>query len=325
MKICTLKNTKAKNTDLDQYFSDNSVKIDPLQTYDITGKQGWFIGSPAEFSLKSKIERIGKPLKDWDVKINYGIKTGLNEAFIIDTTTKNKLCQEDPKSAEIIKSILRGRDIKRYGYEWKDLWVISSHNGYKTENNEFVEPININDYPKIKQHLDQFEPALSRRSDKGITPYNLRHCAYMSEFQKEKIVWSDISTYPCFSIVKEGLYFNNTAYMLSGFINNKIALGILNSNVIKWIFPQIGSDLGENGSRYFKQFVEQLPIPILDTPHKFQLASQIEALVEEILEIKSTTSTSTENTPTEELERQIDVLVYQLYELTVEEIAVVES
>ena len=95
MRICSLKNIKAKNTDLDQYFQANSVEIDPLQLYDITGKQGWFIGNPAEFNLKKKIESNGKPLKDWDIKIYRGVLTGLNEAFIINTTKRDELIAQD--------------------------------------------------------------------------------------------------------------------------------------------------------------------------------------------------------------------------------------
>ena len=113
----------------------------------------WTILSPIEQSIKEKIEKVGIPLKDWDININYGIKTGLNEAFIISREIKETLISKDQKSAELIRPILRGRDIKRYGYDFADLWVINTHNGDKTKK---IPPVNICDYPAIKAHLAQY-------------------------------------------------------------------------------------------------------------------------------------------------------------------------
>lgn len=129
--------------------------------------------SDIERRIKEKIEKIGTPLKDWDINIYRGILTGYNEAFIIDGKTKNELIEKSPKNAEIIKPILRGRDIKRYGYEFADIWLICTHNGTST-----TSPIKIDDYPYIKEYLDQFYPQLAKRQDKGYTPYNLRSCIY---------------------------------------------------------------------------------------------------------------------------------------------------
>lgn len=102
--------------------------------------------------------------------------TGYNDAFIINGQTKARLIDEDPKSAEIIRPILRGRDIKRYGYEFADLWLINAHNGIKEKN---IPPIDVADYPAIKAHLHRYYEQLSKRQDKGDTPFNLRNCAYM--------------------------------------------------------------------------------------------------------------------------------------------------
>jgi hypothetical protein len=212
--------------------------------------------SPIERRIKAKIEAVGKPLKDWDISINYGIKTGFNDAFIISGEKRQELIKQDPKSAEIIRPILRGRDIKRYGYDFADLWLINTHNGIEEKG---IKPINVDDYPAIKKHLDKYYPELKKRADKGKTPYNLRNCAYMEDFYKQKIVWSDISTEPSFASVDEAIFFNNTCYMMT---NAPLAiLGILNSTIIEWYFPKIATDLGSGGTRYFKQFVELLPIP----------------------------------------------------------------
>ena len=141
----------------------------------------WVILSPIEQSIKRKIESVGTPLKDWDIQINYGIKTGFNDAFIISTEKRNEILdncsseEERTKTAELIRPILRGRDIKRYGYDWANLWIINTHNGIKG-----VKPrIDINEYPAVKAHLDQYWDKISKRADKGDTPYNLRNCAYL--------------------------------------------------------------------------------------------------------------------------------------------------
>lgn len=150
---------------------------------DFASSDSWVILSPIEQSIKRKIEAVGTPLKDWDIQINYGIKTGFNDAFIISTEKRDEIlanCQtaeEQKKTAELIRPILRGRDIKRYGYEWADLWIINTHNGIKGK----LPRIDVNEYPAIKAHLNQYWDKISKRADKGDTPYNLRNCAYMDE------------------------------------------------------------------------------------------------------------------------------------------------
>ncbi|MEY8460366.1 hypothetical protein AALA69_04460, partial [Eggerthellaceae bacterium 24-137] len=159
--------------------------------------------SEIEQGIKRKIETTGVPLKNWGIKISRGILTGCNEAFIIDGDTRNRLIKEDPKSAEIIRPILRGRDIKRYGYVFKDLWLITSHNGYKSEGQK-IPPVDIGLYPVVKAHLDQYWKEISKRGDRGITPYNLRNCAYMDDLDRQKIIWGELSDLPKFTFDVEG-------------------------------------------------------------------------------------------------------------------------
>lgn len=148
----------------------------------------WIILSPIEQSIKRKMEAIGTPLKDWDIQINYGIKTGFNDAFIITTEKRDEIlanCQTEEeriRTDELIRPILRGRDIKRYGYDWADLWIINTHNGIKGK----LPRVDVNEYPAIKAHLDQYWDKISTRADKGDTPYNLRNCAYMRIFISQK-------------------------------------------------------------------------------------------------------------------------------------------
>ena len=235
----------------------------------------WAILSEIEQSIKTKIEMVGTPLRDWGIKINYGIKTGCNEAFIIDDLKRNeilsKCASEDEKirTDKIIRPILRGRDINRDGYKWAGLYLIVMHNGYSKNTGAVVPRININSYPSLKSWFDNGNwnkkesetniERLSNRTDKGETLYNLRDCAYMDDFSKQKIIWSDISTEPNFLFNDEEIYFNNTCYMIIG--APEWVINYLNSDIIRWYFPKvIASDLGA-GTRYFKQFVEMIPVP----------------------------------------------------------------
>ena len=148
------------------------------------GDKSWMILSSIEQTIMDKIEAKGTPLKEWDISIYYGIKTGFNDAFIIDNETKEELIRKNPRSKKLLKPILRGRDIQKYRANWVGLWLIDVHNGYGD-----IPPINIHDYPSVKQHLDKFYGCLAKRHDRGITPYNLRNCAYHEEFSKEKLIW----------------------------------------------------------------------------------------------------------------------------------------
>ena len=189
----------------------------------------WVILSPIEQSIKSKIEKYGVPLKDWDIQINYGIKTGCNEAFIISTEKRDEIlanCKtedERKRTDEIIRPILRGRDIKRYKYEWKGLWLINTHNGVKGK----FPKIDIKDYPAIKQWLDNGGEAyngkvfhgykdIEKRADQGDTPYNLRNCAYLEDFKQPKLFYREISDSMDAVYVNSNMFINNKAYLITG-------------------------------------------------------------------------------------------------------------
>ena len=273
----------------------------------------WVVLSPIEQSIKSKIERIGKPLKDWDISINYGIKTGFNEAFIIDENTKDELIKKSPKSAEVIRPILRGRDIKRYKADFADLWLLNIHNGTNT-----IPPVDINDYPEVKAHLDQFYPALEKRQDKGVTPYNLRSCIYTDDFSKQKIVWAELArTGNAFTFDDSGAVVLNTCYILTFETQNlssiKSLLVLLNSKLTLFYMNLISSKLDETGWRWLKQFVEILPMAFVNN------GSELEVLVDEMIALNK------DGPSIENQEDRANAIIYDIYGLTEEEIAFIDS
>ncbi|GAA7144382.1 class I SAM-dependent DNA methyltransferase [Helicobacter pylori] len=292
-----------------------------------------FIFANASFlDLRDKMESVGTPLKDWDIQINYGIKTGANEAFIITTEKREEILnacktQEERKRTEtLIKPILRGKDIKRYSYEWADLWVINTHNGY-TSNLKFkIPPIDIEKYPATKAHLDSHYDTIATRSDQGDTPYHLRNCAYLEDFEKEKIVYGEIVQEPRFYLDNGEcelgyFYAEATSFILTG-EHLHYLLGMLHSKLITFAFKTFyaGGGLGESGYRYKKAFIERLPIPKI-TPQNQELARKITDCTEAILEAKEKDPKAN----TQKLEKEIDALVYSLYNLTDEEIKIIEE
>ncbi|RVY93142.1 class I SAM-dependent DNA methyltransferase [Helicobacter pylori] len=292
-----------------------------------------FIFANASFlDLRGKMESVGTPLKDWDIQINYGIKTGANEAFIIPTEKREEILnacktQEERKRTEtLIKPILRGKDIKRYSYEWAGEWVINTHNGY-TSNLKFkIPPIDIEKYPALKSHLDSHWDTIATRSDQGDTPYHLRNCAYLEDFEKEKIVYGEIVQEPRFYLDNGEcelgyFYAEATSFILTG-EHLRYLLGMLHSKLITFAFKTFyaGGGLGESGYRYKKAFIERLPIPKI-TPQNQKLADKITDGAKAILEAKEKDPKAN----TQELEKEIDALVYELYSLTDEEIKIIEE
>src|SRR6185503_6337666 len=206
-KACLLDKNLTSLEKMSDFVSQNS----PICQF--TSDTSWVILTQIEREIKSKIEAIGTPLREWDIDIYRGVLTGYNEAFIIDIKKKEELISEDPKCAEIIRPILRGRDIKRYAYNFADCWLINVHNGIKERD---IKPININDYPAVKKHLDNYVVELETRADKGVSPYNLRNCAYMEDFSKQKIVWIELTDHPNFCLDEQSYFTNNTVFFLTG-------------------------------------------------------------------------------------------------------------
>ena len=297
---CTIESKMKRLNNLSVYISQNSIP----QKFD---SSSWCILNPIEQSIKNKIESIGTPLKDWDININYGVKTGLNEAFIIDGAKKDELIAKDPKSAEIIRPILRGRDIQRYSYNFADKWIINTHNGSKTQKR-----IDINEYPAIKEHLDNYYDKLVKRDDQGDTPYNLRCCAYMDDFSKQKLVWAETikiyfygrRNYPRFCAVDENFYLDKTTFFMP-LENNLYFLGILNSKLSEYLLDNGYCNLLGPGSRGLqKNLIEQFPM--IQRNRNSKIIQQIELLLQKVWQTEIDNDTQIE----------IDELVFELYNIT---------
>ena len=272
---------------------------------EFSSSDSWVILSPIEQSIKRKIEAVGTPLKDWDIQINYGIKTGYNDAFIIDTAKRDEIlanCQsedERKRTAELIRPILRGRDIKRYGYNWANLWLINTHNGIRGK----LERIHIEDYPAVKAHLDHYWDRISKRADKGDTPYNLRNCAYLEDFSKPKIIWKIIGSRLAFTMDKEGYIVNNACYLMTGEYLLHV-LAFLNSSPLIW-YSEITNmnKTGVGDAQVGAQNIILFPIP-----KQTQKDGEITSVVNSLL-----------NEYSEENANRLQNLIYDVFGLTNEE------
>ena len=266
----------------------------------------YIILSPIELSIRRKIEAVGKPLKDWDVQINYGIKTGCNEAFIITTEKRDELlaqCQteeERQRTAELIRPILRGRNIKRYSYDWAGLWVINIHNGVKEEG---IPPVNIQEYPILKAHLDQYANKLQARADKGDTPYNLRNCAYIKDFDRPKVMYPNMTKYLPFYFDQSGFYQNDKSFMITGH-HMAYLTAFLNSSIFKFCFLEYFPEL-QGGTRELRKiFFDKIPI--------LEVSDEVNDLFVPLVQDIQTAYTI-------QKAKSIDSMLFELYDLTHQE------
>ncbi|WGH05706.1 class I SAM-dependent DNA methyltransferase [Helicobacter pylori] len=343
-----IKQTPPKESSFNYYEPTPNDKDDLKSTPFLLMKQNalstesFIFANTQLLDLRDKMESVGTPLKDWDIQINYGIKTGANEAFIIPTEKRNailnacKTQEERERTETLIKPILRGKDIKRYSYEWAGEWVIfipwhfpNTNNPKNMEENE--QDFSIH-YPIIYSHLLSHKDKLLKRNKdetgKRYEWYCLQRWAanYYQDFEKEKIVYGEIVQEPRFYLDNGEcelgyFYAEATSFILTG-EHLRYLLGMLHSKLITFAFKTFyaGGGLGESGYRYKKAFIERLPIPQI-TPKNQELARKITDGAERILKVKEKDPKAN----TLDLEKEIDALVYQLYNLTDEEIKIIEE
>ncbi|GHU08115.1 hypothetical protein FACS1894151_03490 [Spirochaetia bacterium] len=274
----------------------------------------WVILSDIEQRIKTKIENIGIPLKNWDIKIYRGVLTGCNEAFIINKEKRDELIKKSANSAELIRPILRGRDIGRYQSNFADLYLINTHNGIPTKK---IPPIDVSKYPAIKQHLDLFWDKISKRDDKGITPYNLRSCAYTEDFSKPKIAWSrlmrisktDTNNFPRFSRLPQEDFVLDSLCFFTG-KDMVYFQGILNSELAAYYFFHNIAILDNGGMQMRQQYIELMPIPAVCTEKQ----QSITHLVTEIIDHYSV-----------EIDKKLNTLIYQTYQIDDSEVIYIKQ
>ncbi|EAK8526569.1 Eco57I restriction-modification methylase domain-containing protein [Campylobacter jejuni] len=296
-------------------FSQNSLS-----------KESFTFSDENTSALKAKIERIGTPLKEWQgLNIYRGILTGYNEAFIITTEKRNEIlanCKDEAekeRTAKPIRKMLRGRDIKRYSYEWAGLWVIGTFPSLK---------LDIEQYPALKQYLSQFLPRIEQSGEKGCRKKTSNkwfetqdNIAYYEEFEKEKIVWNRISSDLCFSYDNQKNFILDSMFSITFYsnINLKYLIANLNSSISKFWIKNNAATLGD-GIYGAKIYIEKLPIPKINSKNQ-KLVDELINLVDEILKAKE----QNKNASTQELENKINSLTYKLYNLTEDEIKIIEN
>ena len=228
------------------------------------GKDAWSLESSAVDDLMAKIRRNGVPLAEFaGVRPAYGIKTGLNAAFLIDTETKDRLVSEDPTSAEVIKPYLRGQDIKRWSPDWQDLWMIvlkssGDHAWPWSDTGDGAEEVFRQTFPSLHAHMKSFEEKLRKRQDHGRYWWELRPCAYYEIFEQPKIIHTDITWRPQFAFMEEPTYLVNTAYMWP--TKDLWVLAVVNSPLL-WTYMWRNATHGKDEAlRLIYSFTEKLPI-----------------------------------------------------------------
>ena len=298
---------------------------------DFSDSNSWVILSPIEQRIRRKIESIGTPLKDWDINIYRGVLTGYNDAFIISTEKRDEIlanCQtegERQKTAELIRPILRGRDIKRYGYDWAGQWLIYIpwHFPYQfdesiTGASEKAEKAFKEQYPAVYNHMLEYKEPLSKRNkaETGIRYewYAMQRwgAKYWEDFSKPKIVWGEISDKSKFAFDFFGEYIPEaTSFYMKGECIEYL-LSALNSSVSEWLFSKVGTTTGVGTIRWKKYTIEQLIVAKLSTE---QLNTHLAAFND----LKAGKMSITD------FECFSNKLMYDVYKLTSDEIQYIEN
>ena len=316
--ICAVANKQNKDCikNLSDFIQQQSVEC----SFDTS--DSWVVLSPIEQSIKRKIEAVGTPLKEWDIQINYGIKTGYNEAFIISTDKREEIlanCQteeERQRTAELIRPILRGKDIKRYGYEWADLWLIYIpwHFPYQFDASiqgasDKAEKAFKEQYPAVYSHMLQYKEPLSKRNkaETGIRYewYAMQRwgAKYWEDFSKPKIIYPNMTKYMPFVFDDKSYVTNQKCFIITG---KYIAFltAFFNSSLFKFCFRDSFPELQGGTRELSKIFFDKIPVcKVTDIQEKL-----FHEFIDDI-----------QNKYTKDKAIEIDTLIFDLYNLTSEE------
>jgi hypothetical protein len=281
----------------------------------------WTLVDQNILELKSKIEDKGTKLVEWDIKISYGIKAGLNEAYILEKEEKESLLKKNPQISKIIKPLLRGRDIKRYATKFADKWIIiSKYQGHK----ELMDK-----YPEIINHLKKFETKLKKRGQVRNGQHHWLELDnnpaenYLKLFEKDKIIWIELSDKNKFTYSNTGEFILAGAFMLTG-ESLKFILSFLNSKLCLFYFNLICNSSGMNTTQWKKFVLDRMPLIQINSEKQkpfIELVNQILSVTKD----DDYLDNPDKQAKVKKLEKEIDQLVYELYELTPGEVKIVEG
>ena len=275
------------------------------------GPRPWVPLPPVARRVAGRVAAAGAPLKEWGINIYRGVLTGCNEAFIIDSNRRDEIlgnCQSDEereRTADLMRPILRGRDIKRYGYVDNGLYLINTHNGIRGK----LPRVDIDAYPSVKAHLDKYWDKISTRSDKGDTPYNLRHCIYMDDFFKPKIIYPNMTKFMPFVLDSKSFITNQKCFIITG-EHLAYLTAFFNSSLFKFCFRDFFPELQGGTRELSKIFFDKIPVlKVSDDQNKV-----FQAAVEDI-----------QHEYTSQKAQRVESMLFDLYNLTPEEREIIGS
>ena len=280
---------------------------------DFSSSDSWVILSPIEQSIKRKIEAVGTPLEDWDIQINYGIKTGFNDAFIINTEKRDEIlanCQTEEerfRTAELIRPILRGRDIKRYGYEWADKYIIATFPSRHYD---------IEQYPAVKRHLLSFgkerleqtgktytidgEKVKARKKTNNKWFETQDSISYWEDFNKPKIIYPNMTKYMPFFYDKNAYYTNQKCFIVTG-QSMAYLTAFFNSSLFKFCFRESFPELQGGTREMSKIFFDKIPVLQVTAEINAKFKSSVDDIQSEYTKSKAIA---------------IDAMIFDLYNLS---------
>ncbi len=278
--------------------------------------RAWYLLQPKFLPIKKKIESAGKTLEMYNTKIRLGIATGANNVFVIDEKRKINLINQDKNNANIIKPILRGQNIFKFKYQFKNQYLILAKNGINIQKN----------YPAIYSYFNSFGDSFKKRGAQGEHWFNLRATAFLNDFKKEKIIWIELTNDNRFALCSEEIYLLNSAYFLlppKEFLS-KYLLALLNSKLIKFYLGLTAETSGMGVNRWINNYVKNFPIPKKSITEQNVFVVIIDKILS-ITKAKDYLKNPAKQAKVREYEKQIDQLIYKLYGLTSAEIKIIEQ
>jgi hypothetical protein len=319
-------------TDLNGYVHENGYEVD----ISLFNDEFWTIKSQGIQLLLRKLLNGNSPLSDFiGGEMFYGIKTGLNSAFIVNSEKKNELQKNDSSSSELLKPCLLGKEIKRYSPPDSDNYIIFipkgwTNNHYKGRRNPWA--LFQDDYPAIANHLESYKTRAEKRYDQGDYWWELRACDYYDKFENGKITWGNLSIKPSFYLDLEKNYINAPSVMIAS--EDRYLLAILNSKLSFFIVSNIAASRQGGFYEYKPMYVSKIPIHKINMEDSSELLIQdrLEFLVNQIIDVNKNYLKTNIPNGKKRLQREIDAidaeidrLVYELYDLTEDEIRIVEE